>query len=322
MGYKILLPQDIHHCGKEYLSSKGYEIKHGTGLTREEMMSDAIDCHAILARTARIPREVMVAGKKIKVIARHGVGVDNIDCKAAGELGICVTNAPESNTNSVAEHAMALITGISKNIIVQDDAVRQNRFENRNQLLSWDLEGKTLSIIGLGRIGKIVAKKGIYGFGMKVIGYDPYIKREQVPEDIELVTDWEEIFMRSDFVSMHLPCTEETKGIIGQKEFGLMKNTAYFINVSRGEVVKEGELFEALKNKTISGAAIDVFETEPPEENNPLFTLNNIILSPHNAALTHEAMERMALHAAMGIDDVLSGRKPKWPVVCPENIRL
>ncbi|MDK2800995.1 MAG: D-3-phosphoglycerate dehydrogenase / 2-oxoglutarate reductase [Clostridiales bacterium] len=314
MSFKVLIPQDITDAGKDFLREHGYEIKMGLGITVEQIAKDVEDCDAILARTAPFPAEVIEAGKKLKVIARHGVGVDNIDVKRATELGIWVTNAPESNANSVAEHTIGLIIACARNMVRCDKEFRNGNFEIRNQLKGFDLAGKTLAVVGTGRIGSMVAKKATLGLDMKVIGYDPYVTQDKVIPEIELVNDWEYIFKNADFISLHMPATSKTKGIVGAKEFEMMKSTAYLINAARGEVVDEAALIEALQQNKIAGAGLDVFEQEPPAKDNPLFALDNVILTPHNAALTYEAMDRMGLHAAMGIHDVLSGKKPKWPV--------
>lgn len=313
MGFKVLIPQDVSHVGKDYLLERGYEIKMGTGITVEQIAKDVEDCDAILARTAPFPAEVLRAGKKLKVIGRHGVGVDNIDCKVAEELGIWVTYAPLSNANSVAEHTIGFIIASARNMMRCDKEYRNGNFEIRNQLNGFDLEGKTLGLIGVGKIGTMVAKKATLGLDMKVIGYDPYLTQDKVIPEIDLVNDWEYIFKNADFISLHLPATEETKGIVGKKEFAMMKPTAHLINCARGEIVNEADLIEALKANVIAGAALDVQSQEPLPKDSLLFGLDNIILTPHNAALTKEATARMALHAAIGIDEVLTGKKPSWP---------
>jgi len=318
MAFKVLIPQDVSQVGKDYLLERGYEIKMGTGITVEQIAKDVEDCDAILARTAPFPAEVLKAGKKLKVVARHGVGVDNIDLKTAEELGIWVTNAPLSNANSVAEHTIGFIIACARNMVRCDKEFRAGNFEIRNQLNGYDLEGKTLGLIGVGRIGTMVAKKAALGLDMKVIGYDPYVTQDKVIPQIELINDWDYIFKNADFISLHMPANEKTKGIVGMKEFEMMKPTAYFINCARGEIVNEPDLIEALKNKKIAGAALDVFSSEPLPMDSPLFKLDNLIMTPHNAALTKEATMRMALHAAIGIDEVLSGKKPSWPVNNPK----
>jgi D-3-phosphoglycerate dehydrogenase / 2-oxoglutarate reductase len=314
MAYRVLIPQDIVEEGKAWLRARGYEIKMGSGITPEAIAADVADCEAILARTAPFPARVLEAGKKLRVIGRHGIGYDNIDVARAAELGIWVTNTPEANAGSVAEFALGCIIALARNFIRSDRETRAGNWEIRNRMTGSDLEGKVLGIVGLGRIGRRLARKAALGLEMKVVGYDPYLSPEAFPEHVTPVKNWEELFASSDYISLHLPGGADNKGIVGRKEFSLMRKTACLINASRGDVVNEAELVEALKNGIIAGAALDVFAQEPPEENNPLFTLDNVLLTPHNAALTREAMLRMALSAAQGIDEVLSGKRPAWPV--------
>ena len=314
MAHKVLIPQDIVAEGKDWLRSRGYEIKMGSGITPEDIARDVVDCSAILARTASFTAQVFEAGKQLRVIGRHGVGYDNIDVAKATELGIWVTYAPESNANSVAEHALGCIIALAHHFVRSDRETRAGNWEMRNKLVGLDLEGKVLGIAGLGKIGRRLAKKATLGLDMKVIGYDPFFTPETFPEFTTPAASWEDFFTSADFISLHMPGGAQTKGIVGKKEFALMKKTAYFINASRGEVVNEADLVEALKNGVIAGAALDVFMQEPPGKDHPLFGLDNVLLTPHNAALTREAMTRMALHAAQGIDEVLSGKRPTWPV--------
>ena len=314
MQKTVLIPQDIHEEGKLYLRERGYEIKMGNGTAPDALKKDVEGCIAILIRTALLPAEVLEAGRDLKVVARHGVGVDNIDIEAATRLGIWVTNAPESNSNSVEEHVIGLIIACARNYIRCDREFRGGNFEIRNQLIGMDLEGKTLGIVGLGRVGSLVAKKASLGLDMKVVGYDPYIAADKVAPGVQKMGDWDQVFKTCDFVTLHLPANSETKGIVGKREFSLMKSSAYLINAARGEIVNEAELVEALKAGQIAGAGLDVFEKEPPERDSALLALDNVMLSPHNAALTEEAMIRMATHAAQGIDEVMSGKRPSWPV--------
>ena len=321
MAYKVLIPQDVMEEGKDFLREKGYEIKMGSGITVEDIKRDVEDCDAILARTAPFPAEVMEAGKKLRVIGRHGVGVDNIDVKRAEELGIYVTNAPESNSNTVAEHAIGLIAALAHNIVRSDKAFRAGDFEIRNRVKGCDLEGKVLGVLGMGKIGRLVAKKAFHGLSMKVVGYDPYLKAEDFPEEITKIDDWDDIFKTADFLTVHIPATPQTSKSIGSHEFELMKESAYIINAARGEVVDEAALIKALQDGVIAGAGLDVFEEEPPAKDHPFFAMENVIVTPHNAALTTECMIRMATHAAQGIHEVLTGQKPTWPVNHPANPR-
>jgi D-3-phosphoglycerate dehydrogenase / 2-oxoglutarate reductase len=321
MAYNVLIPQDVAQPGKDYLRARGYEIKMGSGITAEAIAADVVDCDAILARTAPFPAKVFEAGKKLKVISRHGVGYDNIDVAKATELGIWVTFAPESNANTVAEHAIGCILTLARNFIQLDRETRAGNWGIRDKLLGADLSGKVLGIVGLGKIGRRVAKKAARGLDMKVLGYDPYLNAEQVAEFATPATSFEEVFAGSDFVTVHIPGGASTKGIVNKKLFALMKKTAFFINASRGDVVAESDLVEALRKGTIAGAAIDVYEKEPPPKDNPLMGMTNVLLTPHNASQTRECMTRMALHAAQGIDEVLSGKRPTWPVNDPAKRR-
>lgn len=314
MDYKVLIPQDITDAGKNYLLEKGYEVVLGSNSSIETICKEVVDCDAILARTAPYPRSVMEAGKKLKVIARFGAGFDNVDIDAASELGIYVTNTPIANYNSVAEHTMTFILACAKNIVYLDKQVRAGNWEERNRLKGMELESKVLGLIGLGKIGSSVAKKAHLGLGMKVLAYDPYLPEGIDIEGVELVKDRDYIIKNSDFISLHIPATSETKGSINKEFFKKMKETAYLINCARGEVINEEDLYEALTTGEIKGAALDVFNEEPALKENPLFRLDNIILSPHNGALTVEAMDRMGLHAAMSIDEVIKGKVPKWAV--------
>jgi D-3-phosphoglycerate dehydrogenase / 2-oxoglutarate reductase len=318
-AYKVLIPQDIAEEGKDYLLQRGYEIKMGSGCSLEEIKKDVVECDAILARTTPFPAEVLEAGKKLKVIARHGVGVDNIDVDKASELGIYVTNAPESNSNTVAELALGLIIALGRNLIAGDKATRSGDYEFRNRKFGVDLEGKTLGILGIGKIGKRLSMKARNGLSMKVIGYDPYLTKKNFPSEVEKIEERDELFSKSDFVSVHIPSSPETKKSIGMKEFKLMKPTAFFINVARGDLIVEKDLIKALQVGIISGAGLDVYEKEPPQKDHPFFDLDNVILTPHNASHTKECMIRMAVHAAQGIDEVLSGKTPTWPVNKPET---
>lgn len=307
MGKKVLLPQDIAEPGKRYLRERGYEIIQGSGIIEEQIMKDVAGCDAIIARLGEFTGKVMEAGPDLKIIARHGAGYDNIDLEAAGRKGIWVTNDPVSNINAVAEHVIAMMLGCAKNLAVMDGAVRAGNFKKRNENLTAEVSGKTLGIIGFGRIGRLVAKKAGAGLGMNILVYDKYAA--PVP-GIHMAETMEELLSQADFVSIHTPLTGETEGLFGREQFERMKETAFLINGARGELVREAELIEALNQHTIAGAALDVFEKEPPSSDNPLFTMENVLLSPHNAALTREAMDKMALTAAMAVDAALTGKRP------------
>lgn len=314
------MPQDISAPGKEFLSSLGYKLKVGSSLDETTLCHEVAGCDAILLRNARITRRVLEAGTNLKVIGRHGVGLDNVDLDTANKLGIWVTYAPLANTSTVAEHTIGMLVALARHMVRQDRELRSGNFEVRNQAVGVDLEGKTFGILGLGRIGALVARKASLGLGMRVITYTRPGKT--LDEWVERAESREELFRRSDFVSLHLPATPETVRSVGEQELGWMKPTAFLLNSGRGEVIDEKALLNALQNQSIAGAGLDVFDQEPPPASHPFFQLDNVIVTPHSAALTTEAMGRMGLHAAQGIHAVLSGQMPQWPVNQPPRPRI
>lgn len=313
MSFKILITEDINKVGKDYLKKCEYEIKMASGISEEILIKEVEDCDAILVRMANITEKVIRAGAKLKVISKFGVGVDNIDVNTATKLNIQVTNSRESNKNTVAEYTLGLIIALAKNFFLYDRELRKGNFEIRNNF-GMDLDGKVLGIVGAGSIGRLVALKASRGFGMKVIEFKRHIDGSETIEGIEITDNLDYVLENSDFVSLHVPLTESTGNMIGKRELSLMKPEAFLINTARGEVVDSNALLEALLQKRIAGAAVDVFEGEVPSKDNPLFKLDNVIVSPHTAAHTKEAMERMSLHPAIGIHEVLSGKEVSWPV--------
>lgn len=308
-----MIPQDINECGKKFLRDKGYEVFIGNGFDAETIKKEIVDCDAVIARTACYSADVIAAGKKLRIIARYGVGIDNIDTMAAEKQGVYVTVAKNCNSISVAEHTMALLLGIAKNVSYYDTSIRKGGWESRNVLLGVELRSKILGIIGLGAIGNEVARIAREGFKMDVIGYDAYANTSQLASYIQIVSSVDDILKQADAVTLHVPHTPGTANMINKNSFRIMKKTAYFINAARGGIVNEEDLYEALKNKIIMGAAMDVFAVEPPSMENKLFTLDNFLASPHNAGITTESAEAMALSAAQAVDDVLNGRKPQYP---------
>lgn len=319
MAYKVVIPQDITDAGKNYLKERGYELVIGDGNTDLEAMKSIVaDADAILARTAPYPAEVIAAAPKLKVIGRHGIGVDNIDVDYCTKNGIYVVFAPTSNAVSVVEHTIGFMIALAHHMSYFDREVRKGEWGMRNSMKGFDLDGKTLGVVGLGRIGRQVAEKCIAAFNMKVLGYDAFLPADKYPAGVES-SSIDEIFTTADIVTMHVPSTPETRGMLNAELIGKMKSSALLINCARGDLVVEKDLYEALKNKKIAGAATDVFVSEPPAKDCPLFELDNLIMTPHSAALTQESMDRMGLHAAMGIHSVLSGETPDWPVNKPEK---
>ncbi|MGE4485707.1 MAG: hydroxyacid dehydrogenase [Oscillospiraceae bacterium] len=321
MNKTILIPTDISEPGKAYLRTRGYTLRMGRGTDEKTLMEDVAECDGLLARNESITASVIRAGKRLKVISKHGIGLDKIDLKAAQEAGIWVTFGPQSNIMSVAEQTLSLILACAKHTVSFDAAVRAGDYGIRERIKSTEICGKVLGLLGCGRIGGLVAKKAIYGLEMKVIAFDPYLRPENKDPDIAYVNDIATLFAKSDFISLHIPSTPQNRGIVDKKLFGVMKPSAFIINMARGDVVNEEDMVEALSENRIAGAGLDVFANEPPERDDPILRLQNVVVSPHSAALTRESADRMGLHAAMGIDEVLSGKVPTWPAVTPGHAK-
>jgi len=317
---KILMSQPIHEEGIKYITSRGYEARVAPDFSEATLIKEIRDAHGFLVRTAEIPASVINAGNVLKVIARHGVGYDNIDMRAATARKIPVCITPRANALSVAEHVLALMLTLAKRIIPFDVATRKNEWDIRNSYSAFDLDGKTLGILGMGRIGMLVCQKAQAAFNMKILAYDPLVPREAMEQAGAKVVAIPEILKTSDFVTLHVPSMPATKGMIGAEQLKQMKRSAYLINCARGPIVDEAALVKALKDGTIAGAGLDVFDPEPPKADNPLFKLSNVVLSPHSAGLTVECVIRMATHAAQAIIDVLEGRQPEG-VINPEALK-
>ncbi|MDN5337340.1 MAG: D-3-phosphoglycerate dehydrogenase / 2-oxoglutarate reductase [Thermotogaceae bacterium] len=284
----------------ELLKNKGFEIFKGDNIDSLEGFD------ALIVGTNKVTRN-MLENSSIKIIAKHGVGVDNIDLKAATQLGIPVTITLGANSSSVAELTIAYIFTLSRNLI----NVHKELFENRvwGSHIGIEIAGKILGIIGFGSIGREVAKRAVC-LGMKVLIYDPYVHKEQIEKfDVKMV-DLETVLKESDFVSLHVPLVDETRKMIGEKELNLMKPSAFLINTSRGGLVDELALANALKSKKIAGAALDVFENEPLKDS-PLFECENVIMTPHIGAHTFEAIYKMNMMAAKSIIEFFEGQIPE-----------
>jgi D-3-phosphoglycerate dehydrogenase len=315
---KILIPQPIHEAGMQFIADRGYEARLAPDFTEATLLEAVQDAAGILVRTAELPASVINAGKSLKVIARHGVGYDNIEVKAATARKIPVCITARANALSVAEHVLALLLALAKRIIPYDAATRRNEWEIRNSYSAVDLDGKVMGIVGMGRIGTLVCKKAIGAFNMRVLAYDPLVPPAIIEQaGANVAPELSELIRAADVVTVHVPASPETRHLIGEKALAMMKPTAFLINTARGPLVDEAALAKALRAKQIAGAGVDVFDPEPPTPDNPLFGAPNIILTPHSAALTVECVIRMATHAAQAIMDVLEGRRPEG-VVNPE----
>ena len=312
MAIRVLLPQPILPAGYEYLREHGYEVVDGRGFTEDDIVADIADCDAIIVRTAKITKRIFDAAPKLKILARHGAGYDGVDLAAAREHGVLVCTAGGANAISVAELTIFYMLYCSRNFkAVMAHCESDYRYAKMG-IPKTELEGKTLGLIGTGNIGRLVAKKAALGFDMKVVAYDPFAR--ELPDYIRLTEDRDEVFRCADYVSLHVPATKDTVHSVSDHEFDLMKESAFLINTARGKIVDEGALIRALEAKKIAGAGLDVVEQEPFDLKNPLLKMENVLVAPHIGGATREASTRSSLACAQAIDDLFSGRRPKFIV--------
>jgi D-3-phosphoglycerate dehydrogenase len=302
----VYIPRKIHTAGIDYLSKRGYTIAGLDAPNERQLLKALGECDAVILRAVNMTAKLIEAAKKLKIIAFYGVGLDSIDLEAAAKRDILVINTKGSNTNAVAEHTVGLILAINRHILPLSKALSKGKFYIKDDYIGSELAGKSLGIVGLGNIGRAVAKKAALGFDMKVFAYRYRVDPESLPDYIELV-DWEELFKNSDIVSIHIPGRKENAKLIGKHEFNMMKEDAILINVARGSVVDEQALIKALKVGQIRGAGLDVFETEPPELQNPLLHLENVVAVPHIGSNTQEAQSLMSLDIARQIHQFFAG---------------
>jgi D-3-phosphoglycerate dehydrogenase len=312
---RILVSDPIAEDGIAALGGQGAEVEVKTGLTPEQLKSLIADYDALVVRSeTKVKPDILAAAERLKVVGRAGVGVDNIDLDAATEKGVVVVNAPTGNIISAAEHAVALMLALARHIPEANASLRSGKWE-RSKFMGLEVRGKTLGIIGLGQVGSEVARRA-RGLEMRVLAYDPFVPEERARViGVDLVT-MPELLRDSDFITVHTTLTEGTKSLIGEKELRAMKNTARVINTARGGIINEAALDKALREGWIAGAAIDVWETEPITDH-PLFTADNIVVTPHLGASTTEAQERVAVDVAEQVLAVLGGEPARYAVNAP-----
>lgn len=308
---KVILTKPIHEAGLQILT-ENIETVILTESDKPEVVLPFLDdqVEGVLLRHSIFNRAMIEKARNLKVIARHGVGVDLVDMAAATEHGVLVINSPNAATSSVAEHVVTLVMALCKKTFIAHQALCAGNFGIRNTYEPDDIEGKTIGIIGFGRIGRAVAQRCI-GLGMKAIAYTPHQDLSAAQNlGVRLCDSLEEVLQQADFVSLSTPLTPETRHMLSTEQFAMMKPTAYLINCARGEVVDEAALIAALKTGQIAGAGIDVFEQEPPGTDNELFRMENVIVTPHSAAMTRNSNRKMACIAAQQLVDALRGNYP------------
>jgi len=305
---KILVSDSLSEEGLKILKEvKDFQVDVKTGLKPEDLKEVINDYDALIVRSAsKVTKDVVDGAKKLKVIGRAGVGLDNVDLTAATERGIVVMNAPAGNTISTCEHTMSMLLALARNIPQANTSTKKGEWK-RSKFMGHELYKKTLGIVGLGRIGREVARRAA-SFGMKIKGCDPYLAKE-VAEELGIeVVEFNELLKGSDFITVHVPLTDDTNHMISDKEFAMMKKGCRVINCARGGIIDEQALVKAVKEEKIAGAALDVFEDEPPDANSELLKLDNVIVSCHLGASTEEAQVNVAIEIAECVADFLLGK--------------
>ncbi|REJ78191.1 MAG: phosphoglycerate dehydrogenase [Acidobacteria bacterium] len=301
---KVFVADDVNEEKLEPLKAAGIKVVKKIKLAPDVLSKELIDADGVIVRSAtKISAELMDGARRLRVIGRAGVGVDNIDIRAATERGIVVMNAPDGNTITTAEHAVALLVSMARNIPQADSTLRGGKWDKKS-FVGVELNGKTLGVIGLGRIGKHVV--GIArGFGMKIVAFDPFVSDEQAKEMGITVGSLDDLFAQSDFITIHTPVTDETRGIFGREAFSKMKDGVRIVNCARGGLIDEAALVAAIESGKVAGAALDVYEIEPLPEDSKLLGNPKIITTPHLGASTTEAQEGVALTVAEQMRDFL-----------------
>ena len=317
MTYHVLVPDNVHPSAVDVLKQAGEEITFAANgqITREALLAAVPEADALVIRSAhKIDAEVLAAATKLKVIARAGVGVDNVDIGEATKRGVVVMNTPDGNTISTAEHTFGLMLALARQIPQAHATLVAGKWD-RKAFMGVELRGKTLGIVGFGRIGRAVAKRA-QAFEMSVIAYDPYIPADLAAEMGVDMVSLDDLFSRSDFITLHALLTDETRDMVNKDSIARMKPGVRIIDAARGALINEADLAEALKSGRVAGAALDVFAQEPPQADNPLIGLPNVVHTPHLAASTEDAQIVVAVEAARLVVDALL-RKDYKNVVNP-----
>lgn len=306
----IVIPDLIESVGIDLLKTR-FDVEMCAHLPVAEQRELAKRADGIIVRSFKVDAALMADAPRLKIVSKHGAGVDNIDLTAASKAGVIVANVPGGNALAVAEGAVALMLAVLRRTLAVHHLVAFGDYAARRDLAFEQLSNRTLAIVGVGAIGRHVTRICSRGFDMNVIGYDPYVKREELKGlDIKLAGSLDEMLPVADIVTLHMPMAPEMRHMIGANRLRAMKRSAVLINTARGPLVDPTALQTALTEGWIAGAALDVFETEPPPRGHPLFTAPNIVLSPHVAGGTFEANRTLAVLAAQNVIDSIAGTKP------------
>jgi D-3-phosphoglycerate dehydrogenase len=304
---RVLICDPLAKEAVAILKTAGLEVDEKTGLKEDDLMKCIGGYHAVIVRSAtKVTRNVIEAGAKLEVIARGGVGLDNIDTACAKERGIPVVNTPRASSISVAELAIGMLLALARAIPAADASIKAGKWEKK-KFMGFEVYGKTLGVIGIGRIGQEVAVRAL-GLGMKVTTYDPFgCCAPTIHAPLIDTCDLDKLIRESDIITLHIPKTKETAHMLGKRQFDMMKNGVVIINCARGGVVDEKALYEALVSGRVRGACLDVFEQEPPAPDNPLLKLENVVVTPHIGAATVEGQFRVGTEIAQLVVENLKG---------------
>ncbi|OLC12799.1 MAG: phosphoglycerate dehydrogenase, partial [Candidatus Rokubacteria bacterium 13_1_40CM_69_96] len=301
---RVLVTDGLQAVGVDVLAKQGLEVDVVETLPEPALVARIGEYEGLIVRSAtKVTRVVLVAGVKLEVVGRAGAGVDTIDVDAATERGVVVMNTPGGNTTAVAEHTLALVLALARRVPAADAALKAGRWE-KSRLQGVELFGKVLGVLGLGRIGSEVARRAL-GFRMHVIAYDPYLTREAAERQGVEAVELDELLARADFITIHVPLTGDTRHLLGEDALARVKSGVRIINCARGGIVDERALADAIRAGHVAGAALDVFEQEPPPIDHPLLGLEQVIVTPHLGAATDEAQTAVALAIAEQVADAL-----------------
>jgi len=306
MTYHILVPDNVHANAVKVLKAAGDSITYTADgqISREALLAAVPEADALVIRSAhKIDAEVLHAAPKLKIIARAGVGVDNVDIPLATELGVVVVNTPDGNTISTAEHTFALMLALARHIPQAHESMNAGKWD-RKSFSGVELRGKTLGIVGFGRIGRAVAKRAL-AFEMTVVAYDPFITADVGADLGVTMVSLDELFHSSDFITLHAMLTPENREMINRESLVTMKRGVRIVDAARGALINEADLAEALQSGQVAGAALDVYAEEPPKPDNPLLHLPNVVHTPHLAASTEDAQITVSVDAAKLVVDAL-----------------
>lgn len=306
MTYHVLVPDSVHPSAVDVLkSASGLQFTAPGQMTRAELLAALPNADALIIRSAsKIDAEALAVASKLKMIARAGVGVDNVDIPDATKRGIVIMNTPDGNTVSTAEHAFGLMLALARHIPQAHASMREGKWD-RKSYMGAELRGKTLGVVGFGRIGRALAKRAI-AFDMHVLAFDPYIPADVAADLGAELVSLDDLFARADFITLHALLTDETRELVCANSIAKMKKGVRIVNAARGALINEADLAEAIKNGHVAGAALDVFAQEPPQPDNPLVGLPGVVHTPHLAASTDDAQIVVAVEAAQLVVEALT----------------